>query len=61
MVRIIFFFFQLKFDLGDPVVAQPIKNLTNILEDEDSLSSFAQGVKDPVLPHASVLWVADVA
>ena len=35
---------------GVPVVAQRVKNRTNIHEDVDSIPGLAQWVEDPVLP-----------
>ena len=40
--------------LGVPVVAQWVKNLTNIHEDVSSIPGLAQWVKDLALPKAAV-------
>ena len=37
-----------------PAVAQQVKNLTSIHEDEGLIPDLAQWIKDPVLPRAVV-------
>ena len=39
---------------GVPIVAQQVKNITSIHEDEGSINGLAKRVKDQVLPQAAV-------